>query len=39
VAPIGLGYFSSRGMVVAATELFYFLPVFAFALWPCRKKE
>ncbi len=39
VAPIGLGYLSRRGMVVAATELFYFLPVFAWALWPRRKKE
>ena len=39
VAPIGLGYLSPRGMVVAATELFYFLPVFAYALWPRRKKE
>src|SRR5688572_4758581 len=39
VAPIGLGYFSARGMLVGATELFYFLPVFAWALWPRRKKE
>ena len=39
VAPIGLGFLSSRGMVVAAVELFYFLPVFAWGLWPRRKKE
>jgi inner membrane protein len=34
VAPIGARFFSARGMIVAATELFYFAPVFAFALWP-----
>ena len=39
VAPIGLGFLSKRGMLVAATELFYFLPVFAWALWPRRKRE
>jgi inner membrane protein len=39
VAPIGLGYLSRRGMVVAAVELFYFLPIFVWALWPRRKKE
>jgi inner membrane protein len=39
VAPIGLGFLSTRGMVVAATELFYFLPIFVWALWPRRKKE
>lgn len=39
VAPIGLGYLSARGLLVAAVELFYFFPVFAWALWPRRKKE
>jgi inner membrane protein len=36
VAPIGLGFLSERGLLVAAVETFYFLPVFAWALWPRR---
>jgi inner membrane protein len=34
VAPIGVGFLSSRGVRVAATELIMFAPVFAIALWP-----
>lgn len=34
VAPIGLRFFSSRGMAVACVELVLFLPCFIFALWP-----
>ncbi|GAB4536274.1 MAG: metal-dependent hydrolase [Haliangiales bacterium] len=34
VAPIGLGLLSGRGLYVMLTELFYFAPVFAYALWP-----
>jgi inner membrane protein len=34
VAPIGLAFFSSRGLAVALVELILFLPLFAFALWP-----
>lgn len=34
VAPIGLAFFSARGLAVAATELVLFLPCFIYALWP-----
>lgn len=34
VAPMGLGFFSRRGLSVALTELALFSPVFIYALWP-----
>ena len=34
VAPIGFGFFSSRGLRVALAELVMFAPCFAYALWP-----
>jgi inner membrane protein len=37
VAPIGLGFFSARGLRVALVELAWFAPLFAYALWPRRK--
>ena len=36
VAPIGLDFFTTYGLVVAASELALFAPLFAFALWPRR---
>lgn len=38
VAPIGLRFFSPRGLQVALIELALFLPVFALALWPRRRR-
>ena len=34
VAPIGLAFFSARGLSVAGSELLLFLPLFVYALWP-----
>jgi inner membrane protein len=34
VAPIGLAFFSARGLAVALVELVLFLPCFVYALWP-----
>ncbi|WP_428262645.1 metal-dependent hydrolase [Haliangium sp.] len=34
VAPIGPGLLSARGLTVMLTELAYFAPLFAYALWP-----
>jgi len=34
VAPIGMRFFSGYGLMVALTELFYFAPLFGYALWP-----
>jgi inner membrane protein len=34
VSPIGLGFFSARGLRVAAVELIYFFPFYIYALWP-----
>jgi len=34
VAPIGARFLSAAGLNVALTELVYFAPVFAIALWP-----
>lgn len=33
VAPIGIRMVSSRGLLVASTELLYFAPLFLYALW------
>jgi len=38
VAPIGIGFFSERGMRVALVELLQFLPLFGYALWPRRRR-
>lgn len=38
VAPIGPRFLSERGLAVAATEILYFLPAFAYALWPRRSR-
>lgn len=37
VAPIGLSFFSTRGLAVAVIETVMFFPVFAYALWPRRR--
>jgi inner membrane protein len=37
VAPIGMRFFSPRGLRVAAVEVVYFLPLFLYALWPRRR--
>jgi inner membrane protein len=37
VAPIGARFLSTAGLSVALTELVYFAPVFAIALWPRSK--
>jgi inner membrane protein len=37
VAPIGLAFFSARGVAVAFEELMLFLPCFIYALWPQRR--
>lgn len=37
VAPIGARLLSERGAHVMLTELCYFLPLFAYALWPRRR--
>jgi inner membrane protein len=34
VSPIGLGYFSEYGLMVAATEIVLFMPLFLFGIWP-----
>jgi inner membrane protein len=34
VAPIGIGIFSREGLEVVLWEALFFLPLFAFALWP-----
>lgn len=34
VAPIGTRFLSGRGLMVAVTELLYFAPLLAYALWP-----
>jgi inner membrane protein len=36
VAPIGLRFFSSRGLAVAAVEMVLFLPCWLYAFWPRR---
>jgi inner membrane protein len=38
VAPIGLRFLSARGLRVALVELVLFAPVFAYALWPRRRR-
>jgi inner membrane protein len=37
VAPIGLRFLSSAGLLVAAVELALFSPLFAYALWPKKR--
>jgi inner membrane protein len=37
VAPIGLAFFSARGLAVAFIESIIFLPVFIYALWLPRR--
>lgn len=39
VAPIGARMLSSRGLYVATVELLWFLPLWAYALWPRRARE
>jgi inner membrane protein len=39
VAPIGPRFLSERGLLVAATEILYFLPAFAYAVWPRRPRR
>lgn len=39
VAPIGAGMLSLRGLEVVGVELFLFLPLLAYALWPRRRGE
>ncbi len=34
VAPIGLAFFSARGLAVATTELIIFLPLLFYGMWP-----
>jgi inner membrane protein len=36
VAPIGLAFLSARGIVISATELLMFAPLFVYALRPAR---
>lgn len=36
VSPIGARFLSARGMTVAAVELLYFVPLWAYSLWPRR---
>ncbi len=38
VAPIGRGFISKRGMIVAGTELLMFAPLLMYALWPRKAK-
>lgn len=38
VAPIGLYFFSSYGLIVSLVEVVLFAPMFAYALWPRVKK-
>jgi inner membrane protein len=37
VAPIGRAFLSARGLAVATTEIAYFTPLLAWALWPRRR--
>lgn len=37
VAPIGLRFFSSRGLAVATVEMVLFLPCFLYTFWPRRR--
>lgn len=39
VAPIGMRFFSPRGLRVAAVEAVYFLPLGLYALWPRRRSS
>jgi inner membrane protein len=39
VAPIGAAFFTADGLKVAATELLYFAPLLAYALWPHRPEH
>jgi inner membrane protein len=39
VAPIGLGFLSTRGLRVALAELVLFAPVWLYALWPRRQRR
>jgi inner membrane protein len=36
VAPLGRGFWTMRGLTVAAVEVAMFLPLFTYALWPRR---
>jgi hypothetical protein len=37
--PIGMRFFSPRGLRVAAVEAVYFLPLVLYALWPRRRSS
>jgi inner membrane protein len=39
VSPIGRSYFSEYGLIVAATEVVFFAPLFLFAMWPSFRKR
>jgi inner membrane protein len=39
VAPLGLSYFTMRGLRVAVTELLMFMPLLIYALWPRAAKH
>ena len=39
VSPIGTGMLSSRGLYVVTVELLAFLPFWAYALWPRRRRQ
>jgi len=39
VSPIGAGMLSSRGLYVVTVELLAFLPFWAYALWPRRRRQ
>ncbi|RKG99545.1 metal-dependent hydrolase [Corallococcus sp. CA053C] len=39
VAPIGAGMLTARGLYVSLVELIVFLPAWAYALWPVRRKR
>jgi inner membrane protein len=39
IAPIGFAFLSRRGLHVALAELVIFAPVFAYALWPRRRRS
>ncbi|RKH53636.1 metal-dependent hydrolase [Corallococcus llansteffanensis] len=39
VAPIGAGMLSARGLYVSLVELLVFLPAWAYALWPVRRRR
>jgi inner membrane protein len=38
VAPIGVGFLSAEGLAVGTWEIVVFLPLFAYALWPRRRR-